>query len=186
MSPTATRFSLSEFVRGVHYDTAEIDPDKLTKAVITALAGATKDEQAIALEQAIRSFVQHSLNNVRHSPKIFPGGQGSDGAQSGGAAGEPKANSARSWKTRGASDYWRVQLEIPYWDGAETWVAFGDLTSDALDRMTAYHSKLAVANQLKATEMHDWSELLREHKVTTIKDLPEAVLRARLDKGHAA
>lgn len=183
---TTTKFSLSEFVRAVHNETHEIHPDKLVQAVITALADAPQADRDSALEQALRSFCQHTLNNIRRSPHVFPGDQRRTDAHSSSVAGGPTPNSARSWKTRGAAEYWRAALDRPFWDGADTWVVFGELTADALDRMTEWHTTLADANRAKATEMHEWAQLLREHKVVMIKDLPEAVLRERLSKADAA
>jgi hypothetical protein len=175
-------------VRAVYNETAEVDPDRLTHAVLAALESAPQADREAAFEQALRSTCQHVLNNVRRSPHYFPGGHAADDAQLNIAAGDPKPNSARSWKTRDAAEYWRAKLDTPYplWDGKNTWVAFGDLTVDALDRASVWHNTLADANRAKATEMHEWAQLLLHYKVATIKELPETVLRERLDRGAAA
>jgi hypothetical protein len=182
------KFSLSEFVRAVYTETAEVDPDRLTHAVLTALEAIPEADREAAFEQALRSTCQHVLNNVRRSPNYFPGAHSGHDARRTPATGDPKLNSARSWKTRGAAEYWRAKLDTPYplWDGKNTWVAFGDLTVDALDRASVWHNTLADANRAKATEMHEWAQLLLHHKVATVRELPESVLRERLDKGAAA
>lgn len=183
MSPA--KFSLHRFVRLVQRTKDEIDPDKLTYEVIVALKDAPQEDQDAALEQAVRSFVQHVLNNIRRT-RDFPGDQVTSGTQRGAVAGS--LNSARSWKTRNAAEYWRGELELPYplYDGANTWVRFGDLTVEALEHSATYHHTLAVTNQKRAEEAREWARLLREHRVLTIRELPESVLRERLNAAGAA
>jgi hypothetical protein len=173
------KFSLYRFIRTVQRDTGVTHPDKLTAEVITALADAPTEHQDAALEQAIRSSVQHTLNSMRHV-RVFPGGQAS--STLGGATAQP--DSSRSWKVQG----WRSKLEklYPLWTDNDDWVPFGDLTIAALDQSAAYHAKLADANRAKAIEMAEWAVLLREHQVERIRQLPETVLRARLDREVAA
>lgn len=180
---STTKFSLHKFIRTVQRDTGVTHPDKLTAEVITALADAPSEHQDAALEQAIRSSVQHTLNSMRHA-RIFPGDHLYSGAQDESVAGKAQPDSSRSWKVQG----WRSKLEklYPLWTDNDDWVPFGDLTIAALDQSAAYHAKLADANRAKSIEMYEWAALLREHRVERIRQLPETVLRARLDGDVAA
>lgn len=181
-------FSLYDFARDIQRRNDTIDPDTLAKEVGSALEESPPADQAAALEQALRSYVQHVLANVRRRPSVFPGGHAPFDAHGTSAAGDSnQRDSSRSWKTRGSRQYWHPKLEDPYWAGTATdWLRFGDLGVAALNLNAEYHAKLAAANHAKAVELHEWAELLVEHNVAVIRDLPASVLRQRLGGEKAA
>jgi hypothetical protein len=158
-------FSLTEFVREVHFRTAETDPEKLMTSVITELQNVPEQDRDTVLEQALRVFI---LDDMRRNPRVFSGTRLPDDAQ----AARRAPDSSRSWKTRGGAPDWRAALgrRVP---GAL--VVLGDLTVEALDQLTEQYTA-------KAHEMHAWAQLLIAYEVATIKELPEPVLREQLRK----
>lgn len=175
-----SEFSLNTFVRQIYRGINEDDPTKLVKAVLAALEEIPQADRDLALEQALKVYCRHTLSSVRRTTPVSPGGHRSVDTQEANAAGGPIPNSARSWKTRDAVEFWRTQLNSPTWDGADVFLAFGDLAVDALDRLAEYHTTFADAHRAKALWLREWAALLRQHDVTTIKELPENVLRERL------
>lgn len=157
-------FSLTEFVREVHFRTAETDPEKLMASVITELENVPEEDRGTVLEQALRVFI---LDDMRRNPHVFAARNKPSAPM-----GRPAPDSSRSWKTRGGAPDWRAALgrRVP---GAL--VVLGDLTVEALDQLTELYTA-------KAAEMHAWAQLLIAYEVATIKELPEPVLREQLRK----
>jgi hypothetical protein len=156
-------FSLTQFVRDVHFRTAETDPEKLMASVVSELQNVPEEDRNTVLEQALRVFI---LDDMRRNPHVFAG------RNEPAPLGRRAADSSRSRKTRGGAPDWRAALgrRVP---GAL--VVLGDLTVEALDRLTEQYTA-------KAAEMHAWAQLLIAYEVATIKELPEPVLREQLRK----
>ena len=174
-------FKLRKFVRTVFNDSTVTDPESLAKEVLAQLPA--EDERA-ALEQAMRMVAQNFLTHARGSLTSL-GGQTPHGTYSAAAAGG--RTSSKSWKTRGSREFWRKRLEELYCGGPDqTWLSLGDCDVAALARLAERGDMLAAANAKTAAEAREWAALLERHHVDTVRQLPEDVLRERLQGGAAA
>lgn len=178
-----TEFKLRRFVRTVFESSTITDPDTLAKEVLRALD--PKDERA-ALEQALRMVAQNFLTGARGSLTSL-GGQPMRDSQPESAA-EGRTTSAKSWKTAGSRQYWQKRLEdLIHVDGPDSqWVALGDCDVAALTHIAEHRDMLSVANAKEAAGAREWVALLELHGVTTVRKLPESVLRERLQGEVAA
>jgi hypothetical protein len=181
-------FDLRTFVRGVFHSSTATDPKALAKETLARLS--PEDERA-ALEQAMPLVAQNFLSSARGSLTSLGGAHVNRGAHLASGATEgiptPTADSARSWKTKASREYWRERLEDPFCAGPDgTWLPLGDCDVPAFARIKERADMLVAANQRTSRGADEWIELLVEHGVTRARDLPEAVLRHRLQGGAAA
>lgn len=186
-------FHLRSFIRSVYNETEAGDPQTLAKEVFRRLEHET-DLTRAALEQALPLVCQNFLSTNRgplsslggHS---VPAGNGQDSSVAQGRT--PRAGSWRNGNPSGSrspSEHWRKRLEEDHSIGGRgtDWIKLGDCDISALSKMAEYREHLSAANMRGAVGAREWSALLVEHNVRTVRQLPESVLRERLSRSAAA
>jgi hypothetical protein len=176
-----TEFKLRRFVRTVFESSTITDPDTLAKEVLRALD--PKDERA-ALEQALRMVAQNFLTQARGSLTSLGGQSRSDAHTS--RAAEGRTAYRPGWKVRGSREFWLEKLEKPFHIEGPDWLPLGDLGIIALTRIAEHRDMLSATNAKEAAGAREWAALLELHGVTTVRKLPESVLRERLQGEVAA
>jgi len=178
-----TEFKLRKFMRTVFESSAVTDPESLAKEVLVQLD--PKDERA-ALEQALRMVAQNFLTHARGSLTSLGGHERVDPQSSSAAGG--RTTSSKSWKTRGSREFWQKRLEeLVHIEGPDRqWIALGDCDVKALLSIAEHRDMLSTANAKEAAGAREWAALLEQHGVTTVRKLPESVLRGRLQGEVAA
>lgn len=161
-----TDFDLRKLVREV-CDTSEIaDPAQLAKEVNGRLK---RQERDAALEACLPLFVQTVLGQMRmstHRP-------------------EPTAPQ-ESRKVRGIREAWRRMLRdrISVGPNEGDWKFLSDCTGTDLDYAASIREEHARRNMARAEQYRQLAELLEEHGVTTVGELPDDTLGSAL--GEAA
>lgn len=182
-----TDFHLGQFVKAVFHSSTATDPKTLTKEILARLS---PDDKDAALEQALPQVAQNFLSSNRGSLTSLGGQHAADIHMPGAAEGTsttPPADSSRSWKQRASREYWRERLEDPFCAGPDgTWLPLGDMDWAAFDRVEKRADMLAAANARTSNGCREWKALLRQYGVTLARELPEAVLRHRLQGGAPA
>lgn len=176
MSPS---FSIYRFITSVRKDYPTLGPDELTEKVLASLP--IEDERA-ALEQCLRHTVSGAItSSSRDRPFLIPDAVKAEpsSSSSNSSSSSGKRDSTRSWKTR-VSRQWKINLEVTF-KGAEAWIPFGDSTK--VDLLHGAKTRRDEAAELaeSAIALELWADLLDEYKVTRVRDLPESVLRERLE-----
>jgi hypothetical protein len=159
-------FSVRSFIAGVRESHPTLGPDELTKQVLIDLPATDKEE---AFQQCLRQVVSNCITST------------SDRFQA--PVRQPERDSTRSWKTRVARS-WKIKLEDGFW-GPNGWIKFGDCTIVDLTFAAELRRRDAAALEVSAANLEGWSALLVQHGVDHIRDLPESVLRERLEGGSA-
>jgi hypothetical protein len=183
VSETESEFKLRRFVRTVFESSAITDPESLAKEVLVQLD--PKNERA-ALEQALRLVAQNYLTHARGSLTSLGGHMARDAHPP--AVAEGRTTSTKSWKTAGSRQFWQKRLEeLVHIEGENhQWIALGDCDVTALLSIAAHRDMLSTANAREAAGAREWAALLTQHNVTTVRKLPESVLRNRLQGDVAA
>lgn len=169
-------FSIYSFVTEVRKQHPELAPNELAKEVLTQLPA---EHERAALEQALRLLVSGEITrNTANRPFLIP---------SAGLSSETPRDSARSWKTAASRRRWESYLEEPFHviPGSKRWIAFGDCTADDLTTSALSRRDRAAALLTAAEALDEWVELLAQHGVRRVRDLPQEVLRHRLDRSAA-
>lgn len=182
MNDSETEFKLHQFARTTLEQAVGItDPESLAKEMLVQL---DPSNERAALEQAFRGVAQNCLTHARGSLTSLGGQAGSDAHHHSAAKG--RTTSSKSWKTAGSREYWRDRLEKVWFIGDGQWVALGDLDAAALLAIASHRDMLSAANAKEASGAREWAALLTQHNVTTIRKLPDSVLRERLQGDVAA
>lgn len=171
---SATLFDLNRLIKDVCDNSSLTDADALTKEVLTRVAEA---DGRVALEQAMPVVVRRFLSRD-HRPLAFPrtpsGGQSSGDTQLPSAAGGPTP--FRSRKVEGIRSYWRNQLKARVNVGHKEWKFFGDCVRPEVDFLVAHRRELAASNIAVADYLETISQLMVQHDVEFVRDLPEDVV----------
>ncbi|HZB31265.1 MAG TPA: hypothetical protein VE465_13960 [Streptosporangiaceae bacterium] len=169
-SPAGGSFNLRDLVRDVTASSPATDPGSLADEVARRIPAEHRD---VALRAMLRGYVREFITQDRMTHTDPP-------------ARAPKpTNGGRSWKRDGIRDAWRKRLQdrLHVAADASAWKFLGDcgyddLTFAALERRTAAERTLS-----KAEEYEALADLLKEHGVETVRELPAEVLASRLDGG---
>lgn len=165
MTETNT-FDLRALIRDVCDSSTMADPVTLAKEVARRIG---RNHQREALEQALPVVVQHVVS--RRQPIAVP---------------EQRAPSAasRSRKVASIRETWRRMLRdrIAVGPAVSDWKFLGDCTAADLAYAAAIREEHARRNAARAHQLRDLADLLTEHGVSTVSELPEPVLSASLQE----
>ena len=159
-------FDLRALVREVCDTSTMTDPATLAKEVGRRIG---RNQQAAALQQALPVVVQHIVS--RHRGSFVPEQRSA-------------ATSNRSRKVASIRETWRRMLRdrIAVGPDISDWKFLGDCTVDDLAYAAAIREDHARRNAARAQQLRDLAELLDQHGVSTVGDLPEPVLSASLQE----
>lgn len=172
------KWSLRSFITGVRQeDNWGLPPEELTKLVLHELPPERERE---ALEQAVRHVVSSVVSSGPSGDQPYLR-----------AVPKPASerDSARSWRTSASRRRWQTYLEDPLDivpGRAGYRVAFGDCTVDDLVKAAAKRRDVAAGLTTTAGVLDGWCELLVKHGVRRVRELPEHVLRPRLEQQRPA
>lgn len=169
-----TSFDLRALIRDVCATSTITDPATLAKEVGRRIG---RNEQREALEQALPTIVQHVISRARGSLSS-PGGQLTTDDQGAYAAGAP----SRSRKVAGIRETWRRMLRerLNVGPAVGDWKFLADCTTADLAYAAQLREDHARRNAAKAAQLRRLAELLDEHQVTTVGELPEGDLGGAL------
>jgi hypothetical protein len=167
-------FSLYSFITEVRKEYPTLGPNELTDEVLAALP---PEHERAALEQSLRHTVSAAITKTTtNRPFLVPQRDK-----------QPERDSSRSWKTAASRGRWERFLEEPFHiaPGTTRWIAFGDCTVD--DLVQGSQSRRVAAQNLisSASAIEEWTELLVRHGVRRVRELPQSVLRERLERAAA-
>lgn len=161
-----TDFDLRKLVRDVCENSTVADPAALAKEVNQQIK---RTERDAALEAALPLFVQNILGQLRmrsHRPvPVIP---------------QP------SRKVQGIRETWRRMLRdrINVGPDVSDWKFLADCTAEDLDYAASIREEHARRNAARAEQYRQLAELLEEHGVDTVGELPDGTLGSAL--GDAA
>lgn len=175
-SPTSPKpdaapgFSLRDLV----VETLETTDLPLEAVADQVLSRVPKNKTGEALLQAMRTYVREVNVQVRRAhrrPPLAvmqetPGGAGSA---------KPRAGHVRSAKVAGIREWWRRQLEDRF-EGEDGLKPLGDFTLADLKVAAETRRVLAEQNASRAAWFEHLAELVTEHDVETVRELPSSVL----------
>jgi hypothetical protein len=171
-----SEFSLSRLVREVCRDSDIIAPDLLAKEVNRRIRKADRDA---ALQEALESYVGQYVARHRSGFSVSPGGQPCADAHSGSAAG------GHSHKVAAIRDIARsLRDRVSVGAGPGEWKFLADCTAENLAYAAAMREEHARRTYARAQQYRRLAELLDEHGVSTVGELPRSVLGDEL--GEAA
>lgn len=168
MTPQATQpaaFNLRALVRETLATTPASDPREIASAVFVQIP---TNQRAAALVDCLVSVVREVIGSQRPHNQPEP----SPGAKPG------------SWKVKGIREEWARYLDTRWHVGEAQWKRLADCTRD--DLLFAAHERRVNAerNIAAATELEGLADLLAEHKVHHVAELPEDVISKAM--GQAA
>lgn len=170
-------FSIYSFITEVRKDNWDMTPNELTKLVLKELPAEREGE---ALQQCLRKVVSDHISSSRDGrrPYLHPVPNRP----------EPPRDSAKSWKTSASRRRWETYLEDPFHvvPGSPDYIRFGDCRVDDLIQAVQKRHDAAEALRVTAAVLEEWCQLLVKHGARRIRELPESVLRERLNRGAAA
>lgn len=163
-------FDLRALIREVADTSAATDPATLAKEVGWRIG---RNYQGEALEQALPTVVQHVISRSRGNLSV-PGGHVIADTHVMRAAGAPN----RSRKVAGIREAWRRMLRyrVNIGPDASDWKFLADCTAVDLDYAARLREDHARRNAERAAQLRHLAELLAEHGVATVGELPEPVL----------
>lgn len=159
------RFDLRALIREVCNTSTMTDPASIAKEVGRRIG---RNQQADALDQALPLVVQHVISRYR-------------------AISVPQQRTApapnRSRKVASIRETWRRMLRdrIAVGPAVGDWKFLGDCTADDLAYAAAIREDHARRNAARAEQLRQLVDLLVEHGVETVGQLPDQVLAARLE-----
>jgi hypothetical protein len=142
--------------------------DDVTETVLGRIAKADRGE---ALRVALRELVRQVSGQTRH---LAPATE----------AAPPKTG--RSWKVTAIREQWKRALEESYTVGDGQRARLAELTREELLLNVREREQMAAANLAAAARLQRLADLLAEHSVARVGDLPEDVLRDVLAPEAAA
>lgn len=171
-------FNLRALIHEVCDTSTITDPTTLAKEVARRIG---RNQQREALEQALPVLVLNVISRSRGGATDTPGGQGADDLQLPTAAG---GQSSR--KVRGIRETWRRMLRDRVSVGPDRgdWKFLADCDADDLAYAEQIRRDHAAANVAAADRFAALRELLDEHGVATVGELPDDELGDTL--GEAA
>lgn len=181
MTTTPAGFDLRALVREVCDTSVLTDPPALAKEVARRIDEGDLRE---ALEQVLPVFVQHVVSRRRGDSSDPPTGQMNTGTQPAGAGrGPTRIPAQRSRKVAGIREAWRKHLRdrIAVGPDRSDWKFLGDCTRDDLGYASAIRRRHAETNAAAADRLDGLAELLAEHGVERVADLPDPMLAGALD-----
>jgi hypothetical protein len=160
-------FDLRALIREVCDNSTMADPATLAKEVSRRIG---RNQQREALDQALPLVVQHVVSRQRAG--FVPERRTSD-----------IATPSRSRKVAAIRETWRRMLRdrIAIGPAASDWKFLGDCNADDLGYAAAIREDHARRNAARAEQLRNLAELLAEHGVATVAELPEPTLAASLD-----
>lgn len=151
-------FNLRALVREVCDESHQADPAMLAKEVDRRIRKADRDA---ALEQALAAFMWQFVSRDRSSV----------------ATSRPGAVSGRSSKVAGIRGLARAQRDrVSVGPDPSDWKFLADCTADDLDYAAALREEYAQRVMARADQYRRLAELLAEHGVATVGELPQPVL----------
>jgi hypothetical protein len=169
-----SEFSLSHLVREVCRDSDILAPDLLAKEVNRRIR---KTDRDAALQDALESYVGQYVARHRSGFTVSPGGQTVRDAHNPAAAG---GHSHKVAAIRDIARSLRDRVSV----GPDEWKFLSDCTADNLAYAAAMREEHARQTFARAQQYRRLAELLDEHAVSTVGELPRSVLGDEL--GEAA
>ena len=165
-----TDFNLHALIREVADSSTIADPATLAKEVSRRI---DRKDLRTALEQALPHTVQQVVH-LRRSPLVVPGGHAGTVTHGSRAAGEPKP----SRKVQGIREAWRRMLRerLNVGPAVSDWKFLADCTVADLSYAASRREDHARRNAERAAQLRRLAELLEEHGVATVGELPDAEL----------
>jgi hypothetical protein len=159
-------FDLRALVREVCSTSTIADPATIAKEVARRIG---RNQQATALDQALPVVVQHVISRGRSA--VIPQQRAA-----------PTSN--RSRKVASIRETWRRMLRdrIAVGPAVSDWKFLGDCNADDLAYAAAIREDHARRNAARAEQLRQLADLLAEHRVDTVAQLPEPVLSASLEE----
>lgn len=172
-----TDFDLRLLVREVCETVDSADPRQLVKEVSGRIAHEDRDT---ALEQALHVVLLQAVARDRHH--ISPGAQGQSGAPAPSAAG-----GSPSRKVASIRDAWRQMLRdrISVGPDPSEWKFLADCTAVDLDYAASIREEHARRTAARAAQYRQLAELVTQHGVSTVGQLPSSVLGEHLNGDDA-
>lgn len=160
-------FDLRALIREVCDNSTMADPATLAKEVSRHIG---RNQQREALEQALPTVVQHVVSRQRGG--FVPEQRTSD-----------NTNPSRSRKVAAIRETWRRMLRdrIAIGPAVSDWKFLGDCNADDLAYAATIREDHARRNAARAEQLRNLAELLTEHGVATVAELPAPTLAASLD-----
>jgi hypothetical protein len=174
---TATAFNLRSLIREVLDESVLADPGGVAKEVSKRVPD---DHLRDAFEEMLRTYVTNTITGGR---TLFP--KPVNGAfhevpvpQVGGKS----RAVGRSKKVEGIREAWREVLRqrINIGPAPEDWKFLGDCDTEDLAFAETARRELAARNLANADQLKGLRDLLAEHGVEHVRDLPDSVLAAYL------
>lgn len=175
-------FDLRALIREVCAGSSITDPATLAKEVGRRIG---RSQERAAIDQALPTMLQHYISRNRGSINV-PDGHLAGDTQSGRAVGTPAPGIARSRKVAAIRETWRKMLgdRINIGPDLSDWKFLSDCTAVDLDYAAQLRENHARRNAARAVQLRSLAELLDQHQVTTVGELPTDALSVAL--GSAA
>ena len=167
-------FNLNALIREVIDTSTLVDPDSLAKEVGKRIG---RNQERDALQQALPALVMTALSRGRHLTSS--GGHTRSATHHGIAAGRSSNGSARSSKVAGIREAWRKMLQEPIAVGGNHWKRLAECNAEDLTYAEDLRRAHAARTVAAADKLANLRELLRQHGVATVGELPDQTL------GHA-
>lgn len=161
-------FSINTLIREVRAEQPTFGVDAITDLVLPRIP---PEAVMVALRQCLRNTVSgiFTSSTDERAPIMSP--VPVDTA--------PVPDSTRSRKTR-LKRAWAASLEVQI-RGAQENKPFGDFTLDDCRYAVKTREQRAAVELEHARSFEQWADLLLTHQVARVRDLPESVLRSRLE-----
>lgn len=167
-------FNLNALIREVIDTSTLVDPDSLAKEVGKRIG---RNQERDALQQALPALVMTALSRGRHLTSS--GGHQPTGTQRRNAVGRSNSAPGRSSKVAGIREAWRKMLQEPIAVGGNHWKRLAECNAEDLTYAEDLRRAHAARTAAAADKLANLRELLQQHGVATVGDLPDQTL------GHA-
>lgn len=179
--------NLSDKVREVAGSHQLHDPREITEALLKLLSPEDKER---ALRQALLPYVRNVLNNQQRQAfnAVRNHGQETQAKPKAQQKAQPKAGTrrpSRSAKVAGIRDWWVEAMKSSV-SIEGTWKSFGDCSPKDIRWMADSRHELAQANKSQAVQYEELAELMEEHGVSKVEELPREVFSKAEIAGQAA
>lgn len=168
-------FNLSALVRTTLRASARPDPADVAQEVFAAIA---PEHYPAALRAALRVYVQQMAARTRYhthtAPTVFPPGD-----QAGhGAHGTYVPGRDPSWRVTAHRERWRQLLDgrVSLDTRCRDWRHLGECTANDLKLGAEIRQVMADKDLARARQYLELRSALLTHRVTTVRELPDAVL----------
>lgn len=168
-----TEFNLRALVREVAAASKAADPGDLAEEVFPKIP---RKEMASAVREMLRTYVRIVLGESRSVGHLAQEGVGSPGDDVSRTAG-------RSLKVAAIREAWRARLtdRIHTGPASTAWKLLGDCTADDLLFAADERRHVAERTLSRAVFYERLAEVVKDHGVTSVKELPDDALSSHLE-----